>query len=71
MIELSEVTKRVQNKLGGKGAYQVTEWLVKMVIDEYEDNKPVLYRQTKCNCGTQAFRDSTGGCPVHGAKQFL
>ena len=44
MIELSEVTKRVQDKLGGKGAYQVTEWLVKIVIDEYEDNKPVLYR---------------------------
>ena len=43
MIELSEVTERVQQKLGGKGAYQVTEWLVKTIIDEYEDNKPVLY----------------------------
>ena len=44
MIELSEVTERVQQKLGGKGAYQVTEWLVKTIIDEYEDNKPVLYQ---------------------------
>ena len=43
MIELSEVTKMVQQKLGGKGAYQVTEWLVRTIIDEYEDNKPVLY----------------------------
>jgi hypothetical protein len=44
MTKLSEVTKKIQQRLGGKGAYQVTEWLVKTIIDEYEDSKPVYYR---------------------------
>jgi hypothetical protein len=25
---------------------------------------------SQCNCGTKAFRDSTGGCPVHNINEF-
>lgn len=28
------------------------------------------YKITQCTCGTQAFRDSTGGCSVHGINEF-
>jgi len=24
----------------------------------------------QCTCGTQAFKDSTAGCPVHGIYEF-
>jgi hypothetical protein len=44
MIELKELTERVVEKLGGRGSYQITEWLVKTIVDEYEDSKPVHYR---------------------------
>ena len=27
---------------------------------------PLANFRPACNCGTQAFRESTGGCPEHG-----
>ena len=61
-------------KYAGK-VFKYCPWCGNELIEEYVDyddfsNVPDSYLNNQCTCGTDAFKQSTGGCPAHGVNEW-
>ena len=47
------------------------KWFTRQAWKAAIDNRNSINNTyTQCNCGTSAYRESSGGCPIHGASEF-
>jgi hypothetical protein len=49
--------------------FEYCPWCGEKLIKWEEGNHSIQYN-SQCVCGKESFRQSAGGCPVHGANEF-
>lgn len=49
-------------------AFSYCPWCGSQLIIKSDDHSRL--RADQCNCGMTAFKESSAGCPIHGANEF-